>query len=233
MKPIGAILTLSKTLHWLWMLTITVAIGCSSPSKIELRPNPLVLEGKGTKGKLSWHIFDEDGKEITEDYGVTFMCLDEKTIRIQQDGTVIALSSGKALVDIEIVGSQVPGIPGTEIHTKGEVIVKIPGWIEMSHEQITLIAGQQPVTVWAELRNDQNHTMRGRLPTWKVDNPNIVSISPNVNKHATRVFLNLTPLTPGETFASAIYGDLAGDILITVVPPPPEDTDSGSAPPIQ
>ncbi len=215
-----------KLLGWWWILGMAGALACSSPSKVEVRPNPMILEGKGTEGKLTWHIFDSDGKELTKKHGVTLMCLDRDTIRLHQDGTVVALSSGKTVVDVEIVGSETPGLPGTGIHAMADVIVKIPGWIEMSQEQIILIAGSDPVQVWAELRNDQNHTMRGVLPKWKVDNSNIVSVSPSINEHSTRVSLKLTPLVPGETYVSAYHGELAGDIQITVLPPPPLDTDS-------
>jgi hypothetical protein len=218
-------LFLRKTAICSILLASVIAAACSSPAKVEVRPKPLVLEGKGTKGRLTALVFDENGKELDiKDHPVTWMCLDEDTIKVRQDGTVEAVKSGKALVDVEIVGSEVPGLPGTGLHGTGEVVVRIPGWIEMSGEEIFLEAGQPDVTVWAELRNDANHTMANYLPAFKIDNPNVASIVTFKNDHGTRMFAKITPKAPGETYLSAYYKDLAADILV-VVSNPPKDTD--------
>jgi hypothetical protein len=200
-------------------LALTGTLGCSSPTTVEVRPNPLILEGQGAKGRLRAVVFDADGKDITGDHAVTWMCLDTKNIKIQQDGTVVALSSGQALVDAEVVGTDLPSLPGYGLHGGGTVIVKIPSWVEVSHERLNLETGQKTSTVWAEVRNDLGHPMTDYLPTWKVDNPAIVSIESSLNRSKTRTLLTLTALAPGETFLTASYKDLAGDILLTVSTP--------------
>ena len=206
-------------------LLLAAVLGCSSPAKVEVRPNPLVLEGKDAKGQLKAVIFDENGKEITEGYSVTWMCLDSKTIKVQQDGSVVAVSSGKALVDVEIVG--------TEIHGTGTVEAKIPSWIEPSHEELSLVQGQQKVTVWAEVRDDKSFAMKGYLPTWKVDNDKIVSIETGQSASKSRAFLTVTPLAPGETYLTATYKELATDIRVMVTPkeaaPPAEEAEESRA----
>jgi hypothetical protein len=192
------------------LLTLAAFCACSSPAKVEVRPNPLVLEGKDAKGKLEAVIFDENGKELTEGYSVTWMCLDAETVKVQQDGTVSPLSSGKALVDVEIVG--------TEVHGTGTVEVRIPSWVEVSHEELQLMAGQGRVTVWAEVRNDKSFAMPGYLPTWKADDTTIVSIEQSHDAKKSRAFLNVTPLAPGETYLTASYKELAADIRVVVSP---------------
>jgi hypothetical protein len=192
------------------LLVLAAALGCSSPAKVEVRPNPLVLEGKDAKGQLKAVIFDENGKELDEGYSVTWMCLDSQTIKVQQDGTVTALSSGKALVDVEVVG--------TEIHGTGNIEVKIPSWVEVSGDELHLVQGQALATVWAEVRDDKGFPMKGYLPAWKVDDPKVVSIEAGQNADQSRSFLKVTPLAAGETYLTASYKDLAADIHVTVSP---------------
>ena len=131
----------------------------------------------------------------------------------------MALSSGNSLVDAEIVGTEMPGMPGTEIHGTGTVEVKIPSWVEVSHEELHLVQGQAKPTVWAEVRSDTGFPMKGYLPTWKVDNAKIVAIEPSQNADKSRAFLKLTPLAPGETYLTASHKDLAADILVVVAAP--------------
>jgi len=73
-------------LKYATLLVLFAGLGCSSPAKVEVRPDPLVLEGEGKRGKLEAFIFDEDGKQLIGDHAVTWMCLDAKTIKVQQDG---------------------------------------------------------------------------------------------------------------------------------------------------
>jgi hypothetical protein len=193
------------------LLVLSGAVGCSSPARVEVRPNPLVLEGKGAKGTLRAAIFDEDGKELTEGYAVTWLCLDEKTVKVHQDGTVEALSSGKTLVDVEIVG--------TEIHGVGNIEVRIPSFVEVSTEELHLVQGQGKADVWAEVRDDNAFPMKGYLPSWKVDDDKIVSIEVMQDATKTRSFLKITPRAPGETYVTASYKELATDIRVTVQTP--------------
>ncbi|MBN2342552.1 MAG: hypothetical protein JXX29_10960 [Deltaproteobacteria bacterium] len=202
------------------LLCLMAALGsCSSPSKVEVRPSPLVLEGKGTKGELKAHIFAENGKELTGDYAVTWMCLDDKTIKIRQDGSVEAVSSGKALVDAEIVGTETPGLPGTGIHGTAEVIVHIPGYIDVSHDEIEVALGGEAPVVWAEVRNDNGHVMSDRLPSWKIDNPSLLDVQVATNPARSRVMIKLTGKKIGETFLTVVYKDFAQEVLIRIVDP--------------
>jgi hypothetical protein len=199
-----------KKLLYMMVPALLVALGCSSPAKVEVRPDPLVLEGKDATGQLRAVIFDENGKALGEGYSVTWMCLDSQTIKVQQDGTVTALSSGKALVDVEVVG--------TEIHGTGNIEVKIPSWVEVSGDSLALVRGKGPATVWAEVRDDKGFPMKGYLPAWKTDDPKIVSIEAGQNADRSRSFLNVTPLAAGQTYLTASYKDLAADIQVTVAP---------------
>jgi hypothetical protein len=189
-----------------------VICGCSSPAKVEVRPDPLILKGKDAKGQLEAIITDQDGKQLRDGYSVTWMCLDSKTVKVQQDGTAIAQSSGKALVDVEIVG--------TDIHGMGNVIVIIPSWIETSHEEVQLVTGGKKFSVWAEVRDDNGVQIKGYLPKWKVDDPKIISIEAMQDSQQMRAYLKLTSLAPGETYITATHEGLAADIHVTVINPP-------------
>jgi hypothetical protein len=192
-----------------WALA-AVLIACSSPAKVEVRPNPLVLEGKDAKGKLEAVIFDEDGKELTKGYDVTWLCVDPATAKVQQDGTVEAEKSGKTLVDVEIVG--------TEIHGSGAIEVRIPSWVEVSGEELGLVLGKPDATVWAEVRADTGFPIKDYLATWKVDNPAILAIEQSNDTNKGRAFLTVKPLAAGETYLTASYKDLAADIRVVVSP---------------
>ena len=190
---------------------MAVLIGCSSPASVEVRPNPLVLDGKDAKGKLEAVIFDENGKQLTEGYDVTWLCVDPATAKVQQDGTVEPQKSGKTLVDVEIVG--------TEIHGSGAIEVIIPSYVEVSAESLDLVAGQPGPTVWADVRNDAGFPIQNYLPAWKVDNPAIVAIEQSNDPSKGRAFLELKPLAAGETYLTASYKELASDIRVVVSPP--------------
>jgi hypothetical protein len=202
-----------KLSNYVVLLTLWASFACSSPARIEVRPDPLILDGVGTKGQLEAFIFDEEGKQLNEGYAVTWMCLDTKTIKLYQDGTVIAQSSGRALVDVEIVG--------TEIHGLGNVEVKIPSWVETSHEELRLLKGQGNVRAWAEVRDDNGAQIKGYLPTWKVEDPKVLSIEAIKDTNQTRTLLKITALAPGETFLTASYKNFATDIRVTVFNPQP------------
>jgi hypothetical protein len=193
------------------LFAAAAGLGCSSPARVEVRPDPLVLVGEGAKGQLEAVIFDEDGKQLTEGLTVTWMCLDGKTVKVQQDGLAIAQSSGKTLVDVEIVG--------TEIHGAGTIEVKIPAWVETSHEEIGMVLGQGDARVWGEVRDDKGFPLQGYLPEWKVDDPKVVSIQAMQDTEQTRTTVKITPLAAGETFVTASYKDFAKDIRVVVVTP--------------
>jgi hypothetical protein len=201
----------------LLLVALGLAAGCSSPASLEIKPDVLVLEGVGAEGRLEPVILDEDGKQITEGYSFAWFGLDSKVAKVHQDGRVEAVSSGKIMVDVEIVGTEVRGI--------GHVEVKIPGSVIASHDELGLVAGQAPVMVSAEVRSDIDTMLGGKyVPNWKVDDSTIVSLEQLPRSDEPRTWARLTPLKPGETYATASFGELAADIHIVVAPgsPPPE-----------
>lgn len=194
---------------FLVLLALGTATACSSPASVEVKPDPLVLEGVGATGKLEPIILDESGKQITEGYAVAWLGLDSKVAKVHQDGRVEAQSTGKILVDLEVIGTEVRGI--------GNVEVKIAGSVIASHEELGLVAGQSPVMVSAEVRSDVDTLIVGYLPNWKVDDPAVVKLEQLPGSDEPRTWARLTPLKPGETYATASYGELAADIRIVVV----------------
>lgn len=205
------------------LLTTGLACACSSPASVEVSPDPLVLEGVGAEGQFQTRILDEDGAPIASGYDVVWLGLDSKVAKVQQDGRVQAQSTGKILVDVEVVG--------TEVHGVGHVEVRIPGSVVASHDELALPVGGPSTTVWAELRSDVDMVIEGWVPTWKVDDQSVVKLeAPPPGEGATRAFAKLTPLKAGETYATATYKDLAADIRVVVVEPTPPEADETAAP---
>jgi hypothetical protein len=202
-------------------LALGAITGCSSPASLEIEPEVLVLEGAGATGKLEPVIFDEGGKRITEGYAFAWFGLDSKVAKVHQDGRVEAVSSGKIMVDVEVVGTEVRGI--------GHVEVKIPGSVVASHEKLVLVTGGSSVMVSAEVRSDRDTMLPGYLPDWKVDHPDLVSLEQMPRSEEPRTWARLTPLKPGTTYATATYKDLAIDIPILVVPGTPPAPDGPAA----
>jgi hypothetical protein len=201
----------------LLLVALGAAVGCSSPATVEVRPDPLVLEGVGATGQLEPIILDESGKQITEGYAVAWLGTDRKVAKVHQDGRVEAQSTGKILVDLEVIGTEVRGM--------GNVVVKIPGSVVASHDELILVAGQGPVMVMAEVRSDIDTLIEGYVPTWKVDDSTVVRLEQLPGSDEPRTRARLTALKPGETYATASFKDLAADIRVVVVasqPPAPE-----------
>ena len=207
-------------LSCLSVLLLSVCAGCSSPASLEVKPDPLVLEGAGATGQLEPVILDEDGKQITEGYAFAWFGTDTKVAKVHQDGRVEAVSSGKIMVDVEVVG--------TEVRGTGHVEVRIPGSVIASHEKLVLRTGQSPTMVSAEVRSDVDTPLGGKfLPNWKVDDPDIVSLEQQPGSEEPRTWARLTPLKPGTTYATATYGELAADIPILVMPGTPPAPEPG------
>lgn len=203
------------------LLALGAVTGCSSPASVEVRPDPLVLEGAGATGKLEPIILDESGKQLTEGYSIAWLGTDPKVAKVHQDGRVEALSTGKILVDVEVIGTEVRGM--------GNVVVKIPGSVVASHEELGLVAGQSPVMVSAEVRSDADTLIEGYLPNWKVDDQAVVKLEQLPGSGEPRTWARLTPLKPGETYATASYKDLAADVRIVVVANPPPAPEAPAA----
>jgi hypothetical protein len=205
----------------LLLIALGAAAGCSSPATVEVRPDPLVLEGVGATGKLEPVILDESGKQLTEGYAIAWLGTDRKVAKVHQDGRVEAQSTGKILVDVEVIGTEVRGI--------GNVVVKIPGSVAASHDELGLVAGQGPVMVSAEVRSDIDTLIEGYVPTWKVDDATVVRLEQLPGSGEPRTRARLTALKPGETYATASFKDLAADIRIVVVANPPPAPEAPAA----
>lgn len=193
------------------LILAAAVLGCASPASIEVTPEPLVLEGKGATGKLIATVLDEDGKVLEGDHPVTWMCLESKVANLRQDGTVEARSSGSALYDVEVVG--------TNVNYQGHIIVKIAETIRVAQSEVLLAVGQPADGLWAEVRGDNDHRLEGYVPSWKVEDGSVVRIEQTSPPDAERAVIRLTGLKPGETFVTASYGEIAEDVRVVVIDP--------------
>ena len=159
--------------------------GCSpEPAKVEITPNPVVLEGAGSTQKLSAKVLDKDGKPITEGVDVVWFTEDTKRIKLATDGTVTGLESGETEGEAEVVGTPIRGtVP---------IRIKIPASIHLSHERLRLWTGQVKENVWAEVHSEKDAFIEGYLPTWKSEDPDIVKVEPIVDPSRRQSWVRMT-----------------------------------------
>lgn len=108
---------------------------------------------------------------------------------------------------------------GTEIHGGGTIQVQIPSWVETSVQELPMVAGSDPVRIWAEVRDEKGFPVKGSVPEWKVEGSGVVSIEKIPGTGEVRSVVALRPLAPGETFVTASSGELAQDVRVVVVSP--------------
>lgn len=187
---------------------LCVAVACSSPAKLEIVPDTVVLEGHGASKKLEPRVLDADGKQITEGADVVWFTEDQKNVKLSHDGEVTAVASGEAVVEAEVVG--------TEIKAEVKVRVKIPGSINLSHERLRLWTGQVKENVWAEVHSEKGAFIEGYKPEWSSEDPEIVKVEPIVDEKRRQSWVKMTGLKSGTTYIFANFQHLSKKIRVAV-----------------
>ena len=196
----GSLLLVGVLLSVLW--------GCGpNPVKVEIVPDNVVLEGADAKIKLEAKVLDKDGKPITEGVDVVWFSDNTEHIKLAVDGTVTALASGEAKVQVEIVGTKITGeVP---------IRVKIPASINVSHEKLRLWTGQVKDNVWAEVHSEKGAFIEGYKPTWVSDDPDIVKLEP-INDARRQSFVRMTGMKSGTTYIYSKFKHFSKRIRVAV-----------------
>ena len=200
-RAMGAVLTMG--------CLVAVVSGCGpEPAKVEISPNPVVIEGAGSTQKLTAKVLDKDGKPITEGVDVVWFTEDTKRIKLATDGTVTGQESGETEVEAEVVG--------TQIRATVPIRIKIPSSIHVSHERLRLWTGQVKENVWAEVHSEKDAFIEGYLPTWKSEDPDIVKVESIVDPKRRQSWVRMTGMQSGTTYIHANFQHLSQRIRVAV-----------------
>jgi hypothetical protein len=191
-------------------ILVTVLVltwACSKPAKIELSDENIVLDGIGTKKKITARVLDDKGRLMTEGVTLTYLSEDKNIIRYDQDGTVEAVASGEAEVEIEVVN--------TPLKATVQVRVKNPASVKVSHEKLRLWTGQVK-EIWAEVRSEKDAFIEGYLPEWSSEDPSTVLIETISDPKRRQSWVRITGLKSGITHINAAFKHLTKQIRVSV-----------------
>ncbi len=201
-----------KTLRvWGLVLTFVIAAGlagCSTPTKVEIIPEKIVLEGAGISKKLEAKVTDADGKLMTEGVEIVWYSEDTKIFKLNHDGEVTSVASGEGTVEVEVVG--------TELKVEADVRVKIPSSINVSHEKLRLWLGQVKDNVWAEVHSEKGAFIEGYLPTWTSEDPSIVKVEQIKDPNRRQSWVKMTGMRSGTTYVNAGFNSITKTIRVSV-----------------
>ncbi len=193
----------------LGMAVSTGLLGCGpKPTSVEILPKEVILEGVGAQQKLEARVLDTDGKVIPNFKDIVWFSEDRDHIKLSPDGTVTAVSSGEAKVDLEVVN--------TDLKATVKIRVKIAASISVSHEKLRLWTGQVKDNVYAEVHSEKDAFIEGYLPTWVSDDPDIVKVEPIVDPNRRQSWVRLTGMKSGNTFIYAKYKQFSKQIRVAV-----------------
>lgn len=204
---------MKKAIFCIWaLLVVSLTMACSpTPVGIKFEKETIILEGKGSKGKIVAFAVDADGNAIKEGVDLTFFCPKRDVVFVANDGTIEASSSGEATVEVEVVG--------TEIKKEIKVRVKIPGGIEVTHEKLRLWNGQVKTNVAAWVVSEKGAYVEGYLPDWSSDDPTVVSVK-NIKDPSKgqmqRSFVEMKGLKSGNTTINATFQNMIKIITVRV-----------------
>lgn len=203
-------LSVEKNAVFLGFMLVAIGLwGCGpKPTTVEIVPGEVVLEGAGAQQKLEARVLDEEGKVIPGFTDIVWFSEDIKHIKLSSDGTVTAVSSGEAKVDVEVVN--------TELKATVKIRIKIAASVNVSHERLRLWTGQVKENVYAEVRSEKGAFIEGYLPTWVSDDPDVVKVEPIVDPNRRQSWVRLTGMKSGTTYIYAKYKDFSKQIRVAV-----------------
>ncbi len=188
--------------------TFAALAGCTTPAKVEIVPDKVVLEGAGSSKKLEAKVYDKNGELLTEGVEIVWFSEDTKVIKLNADGEVTAVSSGEAEVEVEVVG--------TELKLVAPIRVKIPSSLNVSHEKLRLWTGQVKENVWAEVHSEKGAFIEGYLPTWTSEDPTIVKVEQIKDSNRRQSWVKMTGMKSGTTYINATFQGISKTIRVGV-----------------
>ncbi|MCP4602503.1 MAG: hypothetical protein GY847_18635 [Proteobacteria bacterium] len=190
-------------------LTMILAAGCTTPSKIEVTPDKVVFEKAGATTLLQAIVLDQDGNQMsTKGLDIVWSSKDTKNVKLSPDGQVTAAASGETDIDVEIAG--------TEIKTRVPVRVKIPSSIQVSTEKLRLWENQIKENIWAEVRSEKGAFLEGFLPKWSSEDSSVVKVEPIIDPKKRQSWVKMTGVKRGTTHINATFRGITKSIRVAV-----------------
>ncbi|HYH99170.1 Ig-like domain-containing protein [Hyalangium sp.] len=174
---------------------ITLVSACKKVERIEVEPKTVAFTEAGKKEALKATAVTADGQPV-EGVKFEFSSSDPQVVTVDGNGTVVAVKSGSASVEIK----------GSEKSAKVPVEVSIPAAIVVKGTPITLTGLGTTATVDAQVQDDAGRPVQGAAVELGSADTNIVEVSGNT----------VTAKGVGTTTVTATSGALRQQVEVTV-----------------
>jgi hypothetical protein len=174
---------------------ITLVSACKKVERIEVDPKTVAFTEAGKKEALKATAVTADGQPV-EGVKFEFSSSDPKVATVDANGTVVAVKSGSASIEIK----------GSEKNAKVPVEVSIPAAIVVKGGPITLTGLGTTATVDAQVQDDAGRPVQGATVELGSADTNIVEVSGNT----------VTAKAAGATTVTVTSGALRQQVEVTV-----------------
>jgi hypothetical protein len=188
---------------------LTLVSACKKLDRIEVEPKTVSFTEAGKKESLKASALTADGKPMNK-VKFEFSSSDPNVATVDENGTVIAVKSGSANIEVK----------GGEKSAKVPVEVSIPGAIVVKDSPITLTGVGTTATIDAQVQDDAGRPMQGAAVEFASADANIAEVSGNT----------VTAKGPGTTQVTATSGALRQQIEVTVKQPEVDSVSIDEAP---
>lgn len=174
---------------------LTLVSACKKVDHIEVAPKDLSFSEANKKEQVKASAVTEDGKPV-EGVKFDFSSSDPKVATVDANGTVIAVKSGSATIEVK----------GGDKSAKVPVEVSIPGAIVLKGGPIALTGLGTTATVDAQVQDDAGRPVQGATVELASADTNVAEVSGNT----------VTAKGPGTTQITATSGALRQQVEVTV-----------------
>jgi len=174
---------------------LTLVSACTKVDRIEVEPKTLSFTEAGKKEALKASAVTAEGKPV-DGVKFEFSSSDPKVATVDANGTVVAVKSGSANVEVK----------GGEKSAKVPVEVSIPAAIVVKGGPIALTGVGTTATIDAQVQDDAGRPVQGATVEFTSADANIAEVSGNT----------VTAKGPGTTSVTATSGALRQQVEVTV-----------------
>lgn len=174
---------------------LTLVSACKKVERIEVEPKQLSFTEANKKETLKASAVTADGKPV-DGVKFEFSSSDPKVATVDANGTVVAVKSGSASVEVK----------GGEKNAKVPVEVSIPGAIVLKGGPIALTGIGTTATIDAQVQDDAGRPVQGSAVEFASADANVAEVSGNT----------VTAKGAGTTQITATSGALRQQVEVTV-----------------
>lgn len=174
---------------------LSLVSACKKVDHIEVAPKNLSFTEANKKEQVKASAVTEDGKPV-DGVKFDFTSSDPKVATVDANGTVIAVKSGSASIEVK----------GGEKSAKVPVEVSIPGAIVLKGGPVALTGLGTTATIDAQVQDDAGRPVQGAAVEFASADANIAEVSGNT----------VTAKGPGTTKITATAGALRQELEVTV-----------------